>query len=178
MSRVGKHPIEIPAGVDVALNDGMLTGKGKNGEFKFRVHEGVETEIVEGKKVVFKPRDDSKKSRAMWGTCRAIVSKAIGGLSVPFTKKVNLVGVGYKASVQGKNLVMQLGYSHDIVFEIPGDVKIVCEAPTAIVVSGSDSQRVGEIVKKMQKFRSPEPYKGKGVIIEGQYVYRKEGKKK
>jgi large subunit ribosomal protein L6 len=114
----------------------------------------------------------------MWGTCRAIVSKAISGLSSPFIKKINLVGVGYKASVQGKNLVMQLGYSHDIVFEIPGDVKIVCETPTTIAVSGSDSQRVGEIAKKMQKFRSPEPYKGKGVIIEGQYVYRKEGKKK
>jgi large subunit ribosomal protein L6 len=177
MSRIGKHPVEIPDGVIVTLSDGVLAGKGKNGEFEFRVHESVISEIVDGK-IVFKPRDDSKESRAMWGTCRAIVSKAVLGLSKLFVKKVTLVGVGYKASVQGKNLVMQLGYSHDIVLEIPADLKITCESPTVIAVSGADRQRVGEMVKKIQGFRTPEPYKGKGVIMEGQYVYRKEGKKK
>jgi large subunit ribosomal protein L6 len=114
----------------------------------------------------------------MWGTCRAIVAKSVAGLSDLFVKKVNLVGVGYKASVQGKNLVLQLGFSHDVIFEIPDDLKIVCETPTLIAVSGADRQRVGEIIKRLQKYRAPEPYKGKGVIIEGQYVYRKEGKKK
>jgi large subunit ribosomal protein L6 len=177
MSRVGKHPIEIPSGVSVVLQDGVLIGKGKNGEFEFKVREGVAAEIVDGK-VIFKPINDGKASRSMWGTCRSIVSQAISGLSDSFVKKVNLVGVGYKASVQGKNLIMQLGFSHDIVFEIPNDVKIVCESPTTIVVSGADRQRVGEIVKRLQKFRAPEPYKGKGIIIEGQYIYRKEGKKK
>jgi large subunit ribosomal protein L6 len=154
-----------------------LAGKGKNGEFEFKVHESVISEIVDGK-IVFKPRDDSKESRSMWGTCRAIVSKAVLGLSKLFVKKVTLVGVGYKASVQGKNLVMQLGYSHDIVLEIPDDLKIACESPTVIAVSGANRQRVGEVIRKIQNFRAPEPYKGKGVIREGQYVYRKEGKKK
>jgi large subunit ribosomal protein L6 len=177
MSRVGKHPVEIPSGVDVVLNNRILTGKGKNGEFEFRVHDSVNAEVVDGK-IIFRPRDDSKEARSMWGTCRAIVSKAVQGVSRDFVKKVNLVGVGYKASVQGKNLVMQLGYSHDIIFEIPVGVKIVCESPTVVAVAGADRQQVGEVVKRLQKFRAPEPYKGKGVIIDGQYVYRKEGKKK
>ncbi|MDR2782058.1 MAG: 50S ribosomal protein L6 [Holosporaceae bacterium] len=177
MSRIGKHPVEIPAGVTVVLDNRVLTGKGKNGEFEFKVHESVTTEIVDGK-IVFKPCDDSKEARAMWGTCRSIVSKAVQGLSTLFVKKVNLVGVGYKASVRGENLVMQLGYSHDIVLEIPKGIKIVCESPTLIAVSGADKQRVGEIIKRIQKFRAPEPYKGKGVILGGQFVYRKEGKKK
>ena len=177
MSRVGKHPVEIPLGANVVLDNRILTGMGKNGGFEFRVHDSVNVEIVDSK-IIFKPRDDSKEARSMWGTCRAVVSKAVYGLSNDFVKKINLVGVGYKASVQGKNLVMQLGYSHDIIFEIPSDVKIMCETPTIVVVSGPDRQHVGEVVKRLQKFRAPEPYKGKGVIIEGQYVYRKEGKKK
>lgn len=177
MSRIGKHPVNIPAGVNVTLNNGILAGAGKNGKFEFKVHESVHAELADGK-IIFKPCDDSKAARAMWGTCRAIVSKAVSGLANHFIKKVNLVGVGYKASVQGKNLVMQLGYSHDIVIEIPADLKIVCESPTTIAVSGADAQRVGEMIKILQKYRAPEPYKGKGVIIEGQYVYRKEGKKK
>jgi large subunit ribosomal protein L6 len=177
MSRVGKHPVEIPSGVNVVLNNRILTGKGKNGEFEFRVHDSVNAEIIDSK-IVFKPCDDSKEARSMWGTCRAIVSKAVQGLVKDFVRKITLAGVGYKASVQGKNLVMQLGYSHDIVFEVPEGVKITCESPTVVAVAGADRQRVGEVVKRLQKFRAPEPYKGKGVIIEGQYVYRKEGKKK
>ena len=177
MSRVGKHPIDIPAGVEVTLTDGMLRAKGKNGEFHFQVHESVHAEIVDGK-IVFKPGDDARTTRAHWGTCRAIVAKGLAGLSTLFVKKLNLVGVGYKANVQGQNLVLQLGYSHDIIFPIPSDVKIACESPTVIVVSGADAQRVGETIRNIQKFRKPEPYKGKGVLIEGQYVYRKEGKKK
>lgn len=177
MSRIGKHPINIPAGVVVAFNNGVLTGKGKNGEFEFKVHESVKAEIVDGK-IIFKPVNDGRLAKAMWGTCRSVVSKGIDGLSALFVKKVNLVGVGYKASVQGKNLVMQLGYSHDIVIDIPSDLKIVCESPTSVAVSGANKQKVGEFVKRLQKCRPPEPYKGKGVIIEGQYVRRKEGKKK
>lgn len=177
MSRVGKHPVEIPAGVTIDLKDGVLFGKGKNGEFQFKVHESVNVEIADGK-ITFKPKSDDKFARSLWGTCRAIVSKSVAGLVSNFEKKINLVGVGYKASVQGKNLVLQLGYSHDVVFEIPEDVKITCESPTVIKVAGSNNQRVGEIIKNLQKYRAPEPYKGKGVIIDGQFVYRKEGKKK
>lgn len=177
MSRIGKHPIEIPAGVNVVFENGIIRAKGKNGEFEFKVHESVHTEISDGK-IVFKPCNDDKTSRAHWGTCRAIVAKAVAGLHELFTKKVNLVGVGYKASLQGKNLVLQLGYSHDIVFETPEGIKITCESPTVVAVSGADAQKVGETIRQIQKFREPEPYKGKGVIIDGQYVYRKEGKKK
>lgn len=177
MSRIGKHPIEIPAGVTVLIDNGFISGKGKNSEFKFKIPENVNVDIVDGK-IIFKPCDDSKVSRSMWGTCRAIVAKQVKGLTEVFVKKLNLVGVGYKASIQGNSLVLQLGYSHDIIFEIPTDVKITCENPTTIVVSSANNQRVGEIIRNLQKFRPPEPYKGKGVIIDGQFVYRKEGKKR
>jgi large subunit ribosomal protein L6 len=177
MSRVGKHPVEIPAGVSVVLENGILRGKGKNGEFGLKMHSSVGVEIVDGR-IIFKPCGDDKTSRSMWGTMRAIVAKAVRGLAEKFTTKINLVGVGYKAFVREKQLVMQLGYSHDMVFEIPADLEITCESPTVVAVSGADSQRVGEIVKRLQKFRPPEPYKGKGLIIGAQYVYRKEGKKK
>lgn len=177
MSRVGKHPVEVPAGVIVTVRDGVICGKGKNGEFEFKVHDSVQVGLVDDK-IVFKPRNDDKFSRSLWGTCRAVVAKRVAGLVSNFEKKVNLVGVGYKASVQGKDLVLQLGYSHDIHFEIPSDVKVSCENPTTIKVSAADNQRVGEVIRNLQKFRAPEPYKGKGVIIDGQFVYRKEGKKK
>ncbi|MDR3179721.1 MAG: 50S ribosomal protein L6 [Holosporaceae bacterium] len=177
MSRVGKHPIAIPAGVSVLFKDGVLTGKGKNGEFSFKVHDSVFAEVTD-EKITFRPSGDDKVSRSMWGTCRAIVSKYIEGLTTLFSRKLNLVGVGYRGSVQGKNLVLQLGYSHEVVVEIPDGLTVVCETPTAIRVSGANKQLVGEMVKGLQKYRPPEPYKGKGVIIDGQYVYRKEGKKK
>jgi large subunit ribosomal protein L6 len=114
----------------------------------------------------------------MWGTARAVVAKSIAGLVKHFEKKIDMVGVGYRASVQGNKLVMQLGYSHDVEYEIPADLKISCEKPTTIVVQGADAQRVGQVVRELQSYRKPEPYKGKGLIIQGQYVYRKEGKKK
>ncbi|MDR0677848.1 MAG: 50S ribosomal protein L6 [Holosporaceae bacterium] len=178
MSRVGKHPINIPKDVEVSLANGILTGKSKNGQFRCEINTSVVSVEISDSKVFFGALSDDKFSRSMWGSYRAIVFNSIRGLCSHFEKKLNLVGVGYKASVQGANLVMQLGYSHDIIFPIPAGVKIVCEAPTVIVVSGSDKQIVGEVVKQLQKFRSPEPYKGKGIIIEGQYVHRKEGKKK
>jgi large subunit ribosomal protein L6 len=177
MSRIGKHPIDIPTGVSVSFAESVLFCKGKNGAFEFKVHDSVQTKVEDGK-ITFSPVDDGKVARSMWGTCRAIVAKGVSGLSANFVKKVTLMGVGYKASVQGSKLVMQLGYSHDIVFAIPDGVKITCESPTVIAVSGANSQLVGEVVKKLQKYRIPEPYKGKGVIVEGQFVYRKEGKKK
>ncbi|MDR2681519.1 MAG: 50S ribosomal protein L6 [Holosporaceae bacterium] len=177
MSRVGKHPINIPSGVSVSFVNGVLMGKGKNGEFSFKVHDSVLTEVT-GERITFRPSGDDKVSRSMWGTCRAIVSKYIDGLTTLFSRKLNLVGVGYRASVQGKNLVLHLGYSHEVVVAIPEGLTVVCEAPTVIRVSGANRQLVGEMVKGLQKYRPPEPYKGKGVIIDGQYVYRKEGKKK
>jgi large subunit ribosomal protein L6 len=177
MSRIGKQPINVPAGINVAIDNGVLACNGKNGEFKFKIPEGVKAELQDGK-LSFTLYGTGKLARSMWGTCRSIVAKAVSGLANDFVKKVNLVGVGYKANTQGNKLVMQLGYSHDIVIDIPSDLKINCESPTVVAVSGASSQRVGEIVKNLQRYRPPEPYKGKGVIIDGQYVYRKEGKKK
>lgn len=177
MSRVGKHPIIIPSGVKVALDGCVLSGNSQNGKFQYTVPAGVLVELSD-KSVCFKPENDSQQSRALWGTSRSIVAKSVSGLVSPFVKRVNLIGVGYKAAVQGDKLIMQLGYSHDIVFSIPSDIKIVCEKQTTIAVSGIDKQRVGQVIKQLQCYRKPEPYKGKGVIIDGQFVYRKEGKKK
>ncbi|MDR1362243.1 MAG: 50S ribosomal protein L6 [Holosporaceae bacterium] len=177
MSRVGKHPIDIPPGITVALEDGFLVGSGKSSSFRFKIHDSVSTEISDGR-VIFRPNGDDKVSRSMWGTCRSIVSKYIAGLSRPFSKKLTFIGTGYKANLQGRNLVMQLGYSHEVVVPIPDELSVVCEAPTVVRVSGADLQQVGEFVRGLQKYREPEPYNGKGIIVDNQYVYRKEGKKK
>lgn len=177
MSRVGKHAIKVPASVNIAYEAGVLSGKSSAGAFSYSVPDCIGVELNDGA-ILFKPLDDTKRARSLWGTSRSVVSQAVAGLVKPFEMRVNLVGVGYKAAVQGSDLVMQLGYSHDVVYKIPSDVKVVCEKPTTVVVSGIDRQRVGQVIKHLQSFRPPEPYKGKGVIIEGQFVYRKEGKKK
>jgi large subunit ribosomal protein L6 len=177
MSRVGKHHINIPAGVNVSFSNNLLSCKGKNGTFEFMVHDSVQTSVQDGK-IMFSPVNSGKVARSLWGTCRAVVANGVKGIAELFVRKLNLVGVGYKASVQGANLVMQLGFSHDIIVKIPDGLKVTCETPTVVAIAGSDLQRVGEFAKKLQKYRKPEPYKGKGVLVEGQYVYRKEGKKK
>lgn len=177
MSRIGKHSIAIPANVKVELKNGVVSGSSNLGSFNFTVPACLNV-VLENGSITFSTAENTKEARAMWGTARAIVAKSIAGLDKLFRKDIDLVGVGYKASVEGKKLVMQLGYSHDVVFDIPADVKISCEKPTTIVVQGADAQRVGQIVRELQVYRKPEPYKGKGLIIQGQYVYRKEGKKK
>jgi large subunit ribosomal protein L6 len=127
---------------------------------------------------VVKPKSDSKEARVHWGTMRALVNNMVAGVSKGFTKNLEIEGVGYRASVQGKNLVLQLGYSHDVIFPIPTDIKITCEKPTAITVSGADRQRVGQTAAVIRAFRKPEPYKGKGIKYAAEQVRRKEGKKK
>ena len=177
MSRIGKHSIAIPTNVKVELKDGVVFGSSNLGSFSFAVPECLNA-VLEKDHLSFSPAEDTKEARSMWGTVRAIVAKSIAGLEKLFSKKIDLVGVGYKASVEGKKLIMQLGFSHDVVYDIPADIKITCEKPTTIVVQGADAQRVGQVVRELQVYRKPEPYKGKGLIIQGQYVYRKEGKKK
>lgn len=177
MSRIGKHAIAVPANVKVEYKDGIISGSSSLGSFSFPVPECLRV-TLEKDEISFSAVDDSKQARAMWGTARAVVAKSIAGLVKPFEKKIDMVGVGYRAAVQGNKLVMQLGYSHDVEYDIPDDVKISCEKPTTIVVQGIDAQRVGQVVRELQVYRKPEPYKGKGLIIQGQYVYRKEGKKK
>jgi len=177
MSRIGKHPVAIPAGVDVQLAGQRLTAKGQLGTLSLAVGSEVTATIADGA-VTIAPNDDSKRARAMWGTTRALVSNMVTGVATGFTRNLEINGVGYRAAVQGNVLNLQLGYSHDIPYPIPADVRITCERPTAITISGADRQRVGQIAAEIRGFRPPEPYKGKGVKYSDEKVRRKEGKKK
>ena len=177
MSRIGRNPVPIPQGVTVEVAGGIITAKGKLGTLKLPVANDVSAAVENGK-VVVKPKAESKRARMQWGTTRALVNNMVIGVSTGFSTNLEINGVGYRAAVQGKNLVLQLGYSHDITFPIPPDVKIICEKPTAISISGADRQRVGQIAAVLRAYRKPEPYKGKGVKYATETVRRKEGKKK
>ena len=177
MSRVGKHPVHIPSDVAVVLLDQTLTAKGKLGTLSLVVGNEVDASIADGA-VTISPKSDTKRSRAMWGTTRALVNNMVTGVSIGFSVNLEITGVGYRAQIQGGTLNLQLGYSHEIAFPIPGDVKISCERPTVITVSGADRQRVGQIAADIRAFRPPEPYKGKGIRYAAETVRRKEGKKK
>ena len=177
MSRIGKNPVEIPQGVQVDLAGQTLTAKGRNGTLSLVVSNDVEAQIADGA-VTIVPKGESVRARAMWGTTRALVNNMVTGVSAGFTRNLEINGVGYRAAVQGSNLNLQLGYSHDIVFPIPHDVKIACERPTVIAITGADRQRVGQIAAEIRAFRPPEPYKGKGIKYADETVRRKEGKKK
>jgi large subunit ribosomal protein L6 len=177
MSRVGKYPVAIPAGVQVALDGAQLSVKGKQGQGSLRLPDVVSVIVADGK-VAVQPRNNSKTARALWGTSRALINNMISGAANGYTRKLDIVGVGYRAAVQGKELVLQLGYSHEIRYAIPAGITIVCEKPTSIAISGFDKQQVGQIAAEIRSFRGPEPYKGKGVMYEGEKILRKEGKKK
>jgi large subunit ribosomal protein L6 len=177
MSRVGKNPVSIPSGVAVDIAGAELTAKGKLGTLKLVVSNEVTASVEDGK-VWVKPKSSTKRSRALWGTTRAIVNNMVNGVSKGFTVNLEINGVGYRAAVQGKVLNLQLGYSHEVQFPIPDDVKIVCEKPTSVAISGADRQRVGQVAAVIRGFRKPEPYKGKGIKYELETVRRKEGKKK
>jgi len=177
MSRIGKHPVRIPSGVEVLLSGQTLTAKGRLGTLSLLVSNEVNASIADGT-VTIVPKSDTKQSRAMWGTTRALVNNIVTGVSTGFSVNLEITGVGYRAQVQGNTLNLQLGYSHDIPFPIPGDVKITCERPTVITVSGADRHRVGQIAADIRAYRPPEPYKGKGIRYATETVRRKEGKKK
>ncbi len=179
MSRVGKNPVEIPGGVEVSIVDGILTAKGKLGEENVPLTDIVDVTFEENK-VTVKPRDESKQSRSMWGTTRSLVQNAVTGVSEGFTKRLEIVGVGYRAQLQGKTLNLQLGYSHDIPFPVPDGITIALEGErgNVIAVTGPNKQQVGQVASEIRGFRKPEPYKGKGVRYSDEYVLRKEGKKK
>ena len=179
MSRVGKYPVIIPEGVNVAVNGNVVTAKGKLGELSCSFDDSHVSTKVENNTVVVAPLSESKTARALWGTTRANINTLVTGVSQGFTKNLELVGVGYKARVEGSNkLVLSLGFSHDVIVNAPQGIKIACAYPTQISVSGADKQLVGQIAAEIRKFRTPEPYKGKGVKYEGEHVRRKEGKKK
>jgi len=177
MSRVGKYPVEIPAGVQVAIAGRTLSAKGKLGELKLELTDHVEAN-VDGNKVVVQPRGDARQARMMWGTTRALVANMVKGVSDGYARSMEITGTGFRAAVQGKNLVMNLGYSHDVIYPVPDGIKITCERPTAIKVEGVDKRQVGQVAAEIRGFRPPEPYKGKGVRYTDEVIRRKEGKKK
>lgn len=178
MSRVGKNPVTIPAGVTVEVVGGIIKAKGKLGELAYTVPEGIDVKS-DGKEVLVAMKDkNNEESRKFWGTARACVQSLITGVSEGFKKKMELNGVGYKGAVQGSSLKMSLGFSHEVIYQIPTGIKIACPSPTVVEVSGADKQLVGQVCAEIRKYRKPEPYKGKGIKYEGEQVRRKEGKKK
>jgi len=177
MSRIGKYPVEIPQGVQVAIAGRLLTAKGQLGELKLKLTDHIEA-TVDGNQVTVKPRTEERQARMMWGTTRALVASMVRGVSAGYVKSMEITGTGYRAAVQGKNLELALGYSHPIVYPIPDGIKITCERPTAIKVEGVDKRLVGQVAAEIRGFRGPEPYKGKGIRYSDEQIRRKEGKKK
>lgn len=177
MSRIGKHAVAVPAGVTVQVNGQEVTAKGPKGALAMRVVDDLAVTFDDGK-VAVKPRTDSRRARMMWGMQRTLVSNLVKGVSTGFKVDLDINGVGYRANVQGSNLVLQLGYSHEIVYPIPEGIEMKVEKQTAISITGADKQRVGQIAAEIRSYRGPEPYKGKGIKYSTETILRKEGKKK
>ena len=177
MSRVGKYPVVVPNGVTINLAGGELSVKGKLGQASINVVDTVVASL-EDNQVWVKPKNETKQARMMWGTTRANIANMVKGVSEGFTINLEINGVGYRAAVQGKSLQLQLGFSHDVNYPIPDGITIKCEKPTAISITGTDKQRVGQIAAEIRAYRGPDPYKGKGVKYETETILRKEGKKK
>jgi large subunit ribosomal protein L6 len=177
MSRIGKKPVPVPAGVTASIADGKLSMKGPKGTLAIDMVSEVSYAIEDGN-VSVTPANDTKRARAFWGMQRTLVQNLVTGVTAGFTKTLNITGVGYRAAVQGKNLKLQLGYSHDVDFAIPDGITIATPEPTTINISGNDKQQVGQVAAEIRRWRKPEPYKGKGIKYAGEFIFRKEGKKK
>lgn len=177
MSRVGKYPVPVPAGVQLSLAGRTLVAKGKLGEMRLDLTDAVDLDI-RASEVAVLPRGKSTRERTLWGTTRSLVQGMVQGVSVGFTKSMEITGTGYKAAMAGNELVLNLGYSHEIRYPVPPGIKISCEKPTAIKVEGMDKQQVGQVAAVIRGYRGPEPYKGKGVKYDNEVILRKEGKKK
>ena len=177
MSRVGKNPVPIPAGVTIDLKGQHLKAKGKRGELQLVVHDDVSV-AKDGDKLVFAPRTDSRRARMQWGTARNLASNVVRGVSDGFTVKLEINGVGYRAQADAKVLKLQLGYSHDVEVAIPAGIQIKAPRPTEVEITGADRQKVGQLAAEIRSLRPPEPYKGKGIKYSTETIRRKEGKKK
>ena len=177
MSRIGKQPIAVPSGVTVNLDGQNVSVKGPKGELALKLVDEVGIENGE-EGLVVSPRDESQRARSMWGMQRTLVQNFVTGVSEGFVKKLEINGVGYRAQMQGKDLQLALGFSHDVVYKVPEGISISTPKPTEIEVSGIDKQVVGQVAAEIRAYRPPEPYKGKGVKYEDEYIFRKEGKKK
>ncbi|HEX3506038.1 MAG TPA: 50S ribosomal protein L6 [Xanthobacteraceae bacterium] len=177
MSRIGKRPIAVPSGVTANVEGQTVKVKGPKGALAVALHDDVEVKLDKGQ-IKIDPRSETKRARSQWGTSRTLVSNLIAGVTKGFEQKLEINGVGYRAAVQGKNLQLALGYSHDVVYPIPEGITIVTPKPVEILISGSDRQKVGQVAAEIREFRPPEPYKGKGIKYSDERIFRKEGKKK
>jgi large subunit ribosomal protein L6 len=177
MSRIGKRPIPMPAGVSASTEGQMLSVKGPKGTLSMKMLDDISYEIADGE-ISVQPANDTKRARSFWGMQRSMVQNLVTGVTDGFTKTLEITGVGYRAAMQGKNLRLQLGYSHDVNIEVPADLSVATPDPTTVVISGNDRQRVGQLAAEIRRWRKPEPYKGKGIKYRGEYIFRKEGKKK
>jgi large subunit ribosomal protein L6 len=177
MSRIGKKPVPLPQGVTAAVSGQTVTAKGPKGELKFVVNDEVLVKF-EDNHIAVQPRDQSKSARSKWGMSRTQIVNILHGVKDGFEKKLEINGVGYRAAMQGKNLQLALGFSHDVVYETPQGITISVGKPTEITVNGIDKQQVGQVAAEIRKYRGPEPYKGKGIKYAGEKIVRKEGKKK
>ena len=177
MSRIGKRPVTVPSGVTATVEGQTVKMKGPKGALQFVVPEDVSVKLEDGN-VQVDPRNESKRARSMWGTSRTLVANLVTGVTKGFERKLEITGVGYRAALQGKNLQLALGYSHDVVYAIPEGIAITVPKPTEIIIAGNDSQRVGQVAAEIRSYRPPEPYKGKGVKYSNEFIFRKEGKKK
>jgi large subunit ribosomal protein L6 len=177
MSRIGKRPVQVPAGVSASLEGKTLSVKGPKGSLSMSLADEVSYAVEDGQ-ISVQPVNDSKRSRSFWGMQRTMVQNLIVGVTEGYTKTLQITGVGYRANVQGKNLKLQLGYSHDVDFAIPEGITIATPDQTTVHISGIDKQQVGQVAAEIRRWRKPEPYKGKGIKYAGEYIFRKEGKKK
>ena len=177
MSRIGKKPVSLPQGVTATVNGQTVTAKGPKGELKFVVNDEVLVKM-EGSEIAVQPRDQTKTARSKWGMSRTQIVNILQGVKDGFEKKLEITGVGYRAALQGKNLQLALGFSHDVVYETPAGITIATPKPVEIVITGSDRQKVGQVAAEIREYRPPEPYKGKGIKYSDERIFRKEGKKK
>ena len=177
MSRVGKKPVAVPTGVTAKVEGQTVSVKGPKGELKFTVPDDVVVALDNGA-IKVDPRTESKRARAMWGMSRSMINNLVVGVTAGYERKLEITGVGYKAAVAGKTLQLSLGYSHDVNYPIPAGIAIATPKPTEVTITGIDKRQVGQVAAEIRAFRGPEPYKGKGIKYEGEFIFRKEGKKK
>ncbi|MBA3898123.1 MAG: 50S ribosomal protein L6 [Sphingomonadaceae bacterium] len=177
MSRIGKRPVPVPAGVTATMDAGVLSVKGPKGSLSLALRDEIKY-TVDDAGITVQPANDTKQARAFWGMQRTLVQNLVTGVTDGFTKTLEITGVGYRANVQGKKLKLQLGYSHDVDMVVPEGVDVKTPDQTTIEISGADRQKVGQFAAEIRRWRKPEPYKGKGIKYRGEYIFRKEGKKK
>ena len=177
MSRIGKKPVAMPSGVSASKEGRELSVKGPKGTLVMPMIEDISYGVEDGQ-IVVKPANDTKRARAFWGMHRTLVQNLVTGVTDGFSKKLLITGVGYRASAQGKKLKLQLGYSHDVDIVVPDDLDVKTPDQTTVEISGTDKQRVGQLAAEIRRWRKPEPYKGKGIKYDGEFIFRKEGKKK